>query len=155
MRFLCDGMLGRLARDLRLLGFDAAWSDAEDAALLRRAREEDRGLLSRDRDLVAAAQARGVRAARVGSNDPGRQVVEVVAALGLRPSPSAFLSRCSLCNEPLLEGPGREPVAYEAEPPFRHCPRCGRTYWRGTHVEEMRRRFEALWDAGASGPPPY
>ncbi|MGC8839517.1 MAG: Mut7-C RNAse domain-containing protein, partial [Anaerolineae bacterium] len=57
--FLLDGMLGRLARWLRILGYDAAFEpDLEDAQLVRRARAEGRILLTRDRDL---ARRRGVR----------------------------------------------------------------------------------------------
>lgn len=142
MRFLCDGMLGRLARDLRLLGYDATWGDAADDLLLRRARVEERLLLSRDRDLVAAAGPRGFR---VSSNDPVEQLDEVVEALDLHPRPEAFLTRCSACNVPLEPGVGHVPPVEEAAPPFSHCPCCGRTYWLGTHVEEMRRRFLPFW----------
>lgn len=147
MRFLCDAMLGRLARDLRLLGYDAAGSDGSEADgdLLRRAGDEDRVLASRDRDLVASARARGLPAVRVASNDPRTQLDEVVEALGLRPRPASFLTRCSACGEVLRDGPGSVAPAPEATPPLRHCPRCGRTYWEGSHAEAMRDRFRPLW----------
>ncbi len=146
LRLLLDGMLGRLARWLRLLGYDAAYeNDANDLHLARRARAEGRVLLTRDRALAAR---RGLRTLLIASETLAEQVQQVQQALG--PPPDAALSRCSQCNVPLRLA-SREEVA-DLVPPyvlrtheqFHLCPACGRVYWAGTHLEQMRRQMEGF-----------
>ena len=149
LRLLADGMLGRLARWLRLLGYDTAYeNDADDLELARRARAEGRVLLTRDRALAAR---RGLRTLLIKSEVLEEQVRQVREALG--PPPDPALSRCSLCNLP-LEPATREEVADRVPPyvlrtheRFRTCPGCGRVYWEGTHLERMRRQMEAFSDS--------
>jgi uncharacterized protein with PIN domain len=144
LRLLADGMLGRLAKWLRLLGYDTAYDNAAaDPDLARRARVEGRVLLTRDRELAAR---RGLRTLLIQSEVLEEQVREVQDALGLPPDPA--LSRCAVCNT-VLEPVSPEDVA-ERVPPyvlrtqreFRRCPSCGRVYWPGTHVDEMREQLE-------------
>jgi uncharacterized protein with PIN domain len=139
--FLLDVGLGALARRLRLLGLDAAWSnDAEDADLAARAAAEDRVLLTQDRGLL---MRRGVRGALVRGSRPDDQLADVLDRFAPPVDP---LTRCTACGAHL------EPVA-KAEvadllPPgtrrtfdeFSRCPACGRVYWRGAHA----RRIEEL-----------
>jgi uncharacterized protein with PIN domain len=149
LRLLADGMLGRLARWLRLLGYDTAYeNDADDPHLARRARAEGRVLLTRDRELAAR---RGLRTLLVASEALEEQVQQVQQALG--PAPAPALSRCSLCNLP-LEAVAPEDVSDQVPPyvlrtqrQFRLCPGCGRVYWAGTHLEGMRQTL-------ADFPPP-
>jgi len=144
LRLLADGMLGRLARWLRLLGYDTAYeNDADDLYLARRARAEGRVLLTRDRALAAR---RGLRTLLIESEVLEEQVRQVREALG--PPPDPALSRCSICNLPLRQA-GRDEVASRVPPyvlrtheRFRVCPGCGRVYWPGTHLERMRRQME-------------
>ena len=139
LKLLADGMLGRLARWLRLLGYDTAYDNvADDLALARQARAEGRVLLTRDRELAAR---RGLRTLLIHSETLEEQLQEVRQALG--PPPHPPLSRCTVCNVE-LSSVAPEDVA-ERVPPyvlrtqsrFRQCPRCGRVYWAGTHVREM------------------
>lgn len=123
-------MLGDLARDLRFLGFDAACSQEEDAALLVRARAERRVLLTRDKELAQRAGADGRLVPTLPRDAAPRAVL---ATLGLRPDPAAFLSRCAECNTSLEGGPKGA-----------RCPGCGRVYWDGSHVAALRRRFADL-----------
>jgi len=150
-RFLADGMLGRLARWLRLLGYDTLYDrTSSDLELARRARGEGRILLTRDREL---ARRRGLRVLLIRSTDLAEQLQELERALGLSatgveghtPQP-----RCSLCNLPLQRL--RPAQAADRVPPyvmrtqrvFYCCPRCGRMYWSGTHVAAMRRQLRGL-----------
>jgi uncharacterized protein with PIN domain len=143
-RFLCDAMVGRLARRLRMLGYDAAYEPAtEDRALLRRAAREGRVLLTRDTRIAAAP---GGMILVLRANDTGGQLRETVRALGLG-APPGLLTRCIVCNESLRPAQAAE---VEAKAPafvrsgtgeFRACPRCGRVYWPGTHREAMLRRL--------------
>lgn len=139
LRLLADCMLGRLTKWLRLLGYDTAYeNDATDLELARRARAEDRVLLTRDRELSAR---RGLRTLLVQSEQLEEQVEQVQRALG--PPPEPALSRCSVCNG-LLEEVTKAEIAelvpsyiLETHDTFRRCNRCGRVYWPGTHVDEM------------------
>jgi hypothetical protein len=145
-KFLCDAMLGTLARWLRLFGFDAAFLEpgVEDERLAELARAEGRWLLTRDRRLAAA----GPRTVLIRAAGLEEQLIEVFTRLGLRPAAALEGARCSECNGALEEAE-REQVA-AAVPPyvlatarrFCRCRDCGRVYWPGTHgagiVERMR-----------------
>ena len=133
-------MLGRLARWLRILGYDTAFdSGADDWALLRRARAEGRLLLTRDRQLAAR---RGVAALLIESEELAEQVQQVVATIG--PSPAGAFTRCSVCNGRLTllgreEARDRVPShVHRTQQEFRLCPECGRVYWRGSHWDRMK-----------------
>lgn len=151
MRLVCDEMLGRLARWLRLLGHDVHYvQHVEDEALLRGALAEDRLLLTRDAGLVARAPPG--KALFVQALDPEQQLREVAKALGLSPDPSLLLNRCSLCNTPLEAASRAEAEASGGVPPavlashdtYWRCPGCGKLYWRGTHVERIEATLRAL-----------
>lgn len=136
-------MLGRLARWLRVLGFDTRY-DAElaDSVLVRLANDEGRILLTRDRHLLR--ELRPPRAHEVRQDDPLEQLRELVAALEL-PPPAELFTRCMLCNT-ALPPPLDEEQAQRLLPPgvrgipgpVRRCPACGRVYWQGSHVRRMR-----------------
>lgn len=142
-RFAVDAMLGRLARWLRLLGFDA-WTepDVADERLVRHALAEGRWILTRDRALPV--EWRVPRVHVVVAEAPAAQLREVVRAfdLGARARPFA---RCSRCNAELVtlapaEAERRVPAPVrERHARFLACPGCGRIYWEGTHVARIRR----------------
>lgn len=145
MRFLLDAMLGKLARDLRALGYDAAYeNDAEDDALLERARRSDRLLITRDVALADEARDDGVL---LEHRDPAVQLANLVEHLELEPDPEAFLSRCLDCNEPLQEAhvPKALPPDREGAPHW-SCPGCGNVYWIGTHAHAMLDRLAPYFD---------
>jgi uncharacterized protein with PIN domain len=152
MRFICDAMLGRLAKWLRILSFDTVYAQANDHELARQARAEDRVLLTRDQQL---AQRRGIRALLIDADELDDQLAQVVAAFGLEPTLDR--ARCPLCNVRLREvrrASVRDrvpPYVWEHHSSFRECPACRRVYWRGSHWRRMQRRAANLGDAGASG----
>ncbi|MGB8647168.1 MAG: Mut7-C RNAse domain-containing protein [Anaerolineae bacterium] len=148
-RFIADVMLGRLARWLRVLGYDTLYfTDLDDPALAERARAEDRILLTRDREL---SRRRGLRVLLLTDDEIEAQLRETVARLGLS-TQNAF-SRCIQCNL-ALEAIDREatrplvpPFVYNTYTHFRRCPRCARVYWRGTHWARMLSTLESTdWD---------
>lgn len=144
LKLLADGMLGRLAKWLRLLGYDTAYDNsADDAELARRARAEGRVLLTRDHEL---AGRRGLRTLLIQSEVLEEQVQQVQDTLGGPLHPA--LSRCSVCNV-ALEAVTPEEIADRVPPyvlrtqtEFRRCPGCGRVYWPGTHLQAMRKQME-------------
>ena len=146
-RFLADAMLGTLARWLRLFGYDCLYlGGADDAHLARLAREEERWLLTRDRELAAV----GPRSLLIRAETLEDQLVEVLGRLQLRPDPSLQSARCAECNGG-LEDVQRHEVTEEVPPHvhataerFRRCSSCGRVYWPGTHGDRIRRRMERV-----------
>lgn len=143
---LADCMLGRLAKWLRLLGYDTAYDNAAaDHELAHRARAEDRVLLTRDRALAAR---RGLHTLLIQSEALEEQIQEVRDALG--PPPESALSRCSLCNvalEPIDAADVVDrvpPHVLKTHDEFRRCPHCERIYWSGSHVEAMEEQLEAF-----------
>ena len=150
-RFLCDAMLGSLARWLRLCGYDTLYlgTEPEDAELARLADREDRWLLTRDCELAAL----GPRTQMVRATDLEGQLAEVLDRHGLPPPADLEAARCGECNG-ALEPVTREQVA-EVVPPyvlataerFRRCAGCGRVYWPGTHGDEIHARLARVRDA--------
>lgn len=157
VRFVLDGHLGRLARYLRVLGFDARWrSDPRDEELARVAATERRVLLTRDQSLLErriVSHGYWVRAA-----DPRRQLAEVVHRLDLFRAIAPF-RRCLRCNE-LLEAVAKESVEHALPPAvrkrddaFRRCPSCKRVYWAGSHHRRMQQLIsELLSERGTDSP---
>jgi uncharacterized protein len=156
VRFVLDVHLGRLARYLRMLGFDARWrNDAGDEELALTSATEHRVLLTRDAGLLKRRIV--THGYRVREADPPRQLAEVVRRLDLARTAAPF-RRCLRCNELLLEV-RKEDVAGELPPrvrerqdAFRRCPTCGRVYWAGSHHRRMERLVAELLAGPAQSP---
>ena len=142
-RFVADVHLGKLARSLRLLGFDTLYSaQVDDAELVAISARDRRIVLTRDLGLLKRkALTRGYR---LRSANPQLQVKEVVHAFSLEEDLRPF-TRCMSCNS-LLRSVAR-PVVADCVPPrvfrrfrrFTFCAGCGRIYWRGTHFQRLER----------------
>lgn len=136
-------MLGRLCRLLRMCGIDAACA-AADVAVIARSRSEGRTVLTRSRRLCDRP---GVHC--VTSDQPLRQLEGVLDRFDLR-SEIDLLSRCLVCNEHLQDVAKDEIrtlvpyYVYREHDHFRRCGRCGRVYWRGTHVAAMMRALDRV-----------
>ncbi|MGI0132248.1 MAG: Mut7-C RNAse domain-containing protein [Thermoplasmata archaeon] len=146
-RWLADAMLGRLARYLRFLGHDTAYVRGEDdASVARRAREEGRTLLTRDRALAKSVDG----SLLLESPDLSDQLREVHRAYPQAGWSVAFV-RCSLCNARLVPWAAPPPDAWPDEVPrdlvqrgleIFQCPACGQRYWEGSHTRRIRRQVE-------------
>lgn len=146
-RFAADAMLARLARWLRVLGWDTTLDPAlPDLDLVRLADEQARVLLTRDRHLLRVLRPR--RAMRIDDDDPLRQLGQVVSVLGLA-APQELFTRCTVCNTP-LSPPLPPQLRHALLPPdvrflpgaARQCAGCGRLYWPGSHARRMREAIE-------------
>ncbi|HUI68292.1 MAG TPA: Mut7-C RNAse domain-containing protein [Nitrospirota bacterium] len=142
MKFIADVMLGKLAKRMRLLGFDVLYDRTlDDNEIIRLSLEQKRIILTRDTELAGrplAANRVFIRHDAV--KDQLRQVID---ALMIESAPGP-LTRCSLCNDTLLPItkqdikdliPNYVYVNYDG---FLRCISCGRIYWEGTHVRNMR-----------------
>jgi hypothetical protein len=152
-RFLCDEMLGHLCRYLRAAGYDTllANNGASDAELLRQCHTEGRFFLTQDTLIREHKAASGVALIL-----PHAQLDALAALVGahyrLDWMEHAF-SRCLVDNTPLVvaddAATARAPQdAQRPGEPLRHCPLCGRVYWRGSHYRRMREKL-AAWQASA------
>lgn len=147
-RFVLDVHLGRLARYLRLLGFDSHYTpQAEDAELSALSAAESRVLLTRDRGLLKRSEV--TRGYCVRQTEPARQMEEVVERFDLWEATRPF-TRCLVCNGPLeaidaSRLAGRVPPrVLERQQAFSCCRGCGRVYWPGSHHAAMLQRLEEL-----------
>ncbi len=146
--FVLDVHLGKLARDLRMLGFDCLYrNDYADREIIRISLRDDRTILTRDRGLLKNSLVR--RGRWIRSEQPEDQVREVLEWFDLRRKVSPF-SRCMACNGS-LEDVSREEVLDRLPPRtrkehdrFRICRGCGKVYWPGSHHRAMTGLISSL-----------
>jgi uncharacterized protein with PIN domain len=137
-RFIADVMLGSLAKWLRIVGFDTLYFRViDDNELVRRAKQEDRMLLTRDMGICNSKKAGECLFIR--SQDTVEQIKEVLNALGAQLGKVISLQRCASCNGELL--PVERGVVFGEVPEyvfwntgaFLKCGDCGKVYWEGSH----------------------
>jgi uncharacterized protein len=150
MKLLCDHMLGSLAKWLRILGFDTYYPTAQtsDDEILTRAKQEHRLIISRDKELLARGKKQSLDVLGIHTTHLPEQITQVLAYL--RIDSAALLSRCIICNTPLLSVPKDTvqniipPKVFETRDAFWLCPSCKKYYWRGTHYENMMKKINIL-----------
>ena len=152
IRFAADCNVGKLARWLRMMGYDTLFfRDIDDGQLVDIAMKEGRVVLSRDtglmrRKVVASGQ---VKMLLLRDDNPKEQLRHVMTALDLG-SPFRLFSRCLECNHALEPRAKEElrgivpPYVFLTQSDYMQCPSCRRIYWRGTHWQRMRRELERL-----------
>ena len=148
IEFIADGHLGKLVRDLRLLGIDVVYDPAaEDRQLVTTASKNNRALLTRDRRLLMHAAVKHGYYLR--SQNPLEQTIEVLRRFDLGSILSPF-SRCLRCNA-LLEAAEKERVIGQLEPltkiyydEFCRCTGCAQVYWSGSHFTKLQKRLEQI-----------
>jgi uncharacterized protein with PIN domain len=151
LAFFADAMLGRLARWLRMLGYDTAYEKViSDESLVARVLTERRWLLTRDSYLVQRKVLRGRHTLVVSDHLPD-QLRQLRSELHLELDLSdRTASRCASCNNILIVIPHEKAAltvpAYVASlhPHFVQCRSCGRIYWPGTHWTHMVTRLQEL-----------
>jgi uncharacterized protein len=137
VRFLCDQNLGRLAKWLRILGFDAEFMSHWNEDLMKQAIQSGRIVLTRKATL---SEIRGM--VFISHDQVKEQLKELMAVLDIKSINDPFI-RCSRCNTFLVDTPrdevkGHVPdYVYATHDIFAGCPLCGRIYWKGTHISHM------------------
>jgi hypothetical protein len=144
-------MCGGLRAYLRTCGHDVAYAldrgvEADDAVAAL-ARDENRTVITRDRDLAAATD--GILLAE---RDPSDQLRELAVA-GVDLTPSESPERCGRCNGPLDPVPGTESLPAYAPDPAEvdvwRCRDCEQCFWQGSHWTRMRETLADARDAAA------
>lgn len=143
MKFLCDKMLGTLAKWLRIYGFDTFYANSEidDEGLMEIAKKEKRVLITRDKDLIIKAKKELIKTIHVEKTGIDNELSAVLNEIDI--DKSKILSRCTICNtilEEIKKSEAKNKVAekvFENNKKFWFCSKCKRIYWKGTHYENM------------------
>ena len=156
MKFITDGMLGKLTRWLRMLGHDVEYSRSDkDKKLIDKAKSEERILLTRDFKLYQQAATQNVDAVLVESSAGSEKLADLAVRFNFKLEIDVSISRCPKCNTRIkpvsknliIERVPKATSTYYKE--FWECPRCGQVYWQGAHwkrieqtLKEARRKVQ-------------
>ncbi len=157
MRFIVDANVGKLAKRLRLMGYDAIFPrEDDDSQIVRTALAEKRIILTRDTQILKRRVVTSglLKAVLLESDDPDRQMCQLEQALKLESEACPF-TVCLECNQPLA-AKTRDAVkdrvpsyVYRTQEIFMECPACHRVYWKGTHWKAMVERLAKLAECGS------
>ncbi len=142
-------MLGKLAKDLRLLGYDTLYYRGEYLLdLMDLSRREHRIVLTRNSRLIPKRPED--RVVHVTEDQPARQLRQLAIQDYIQLEEDLFFSRCLLCNTPLehmlrheVEGKVPDFIFHQHKEFFR-CPPCQKIYWPGTHQENMKEKIKEI-----------
>ncbi len=155
-KFIADNNVGKLARWLRLMGYDTLlFRQKDDDRMIKTALSEDRVILTKDaqfmkRRLVTSGTLKTVH---IEQDDPRLQVQEVVKTLKLDCHFKPF-SLCLECNRLLVVWDKEEVMnlvparVFETQTQYTQCPACHRIYWPGTHWQAMGKKLQDLQRGG-------
>jgi uncharacterized protein len=154
-RFMADAHLGKLARDLRMLGFDTLFANnIPDKEIIALAAREKRTILTRDRDLLKSDHVdHGYYVRAIGTQE---QLEEVISKFDLFSQFKPF-TRCIVCNGKLENvelSEIQEHIKPETIATFSHffrCAECEKIYWEGSHFMRMSEKINNLSQSFTSG----
>lgn len=151
MKFIADSMLGRLARWLRLSGYDVLYAnDIMDESVLEQAKAESRVLLSKDKNLCKKAESSGIEVALIESENILEQLKQIARERNLTIRSTPEFSRCPLCNAAVEKVEKRKiknkvpESVFVRTAEFWECKSCGKIYWHGGHWKNIRERVRRI-----------
>ena len=148
-RFAAENCLGRLAKWLRILGFDTLYDRQQRYGGISPVALRDRIWLTRN--TTCPRPPPPARTLFIRANEPMRQVCQVVEKLGLTPFDLAPFSLCITCNRRIdviakSAVSGRVPdYVWETHTTFHNCRHCGRIFWRGSHTDRIHQQIRILF----------
>ncbi len=149
---MVDHNVGKLARWLRMMGFDSLFFTGEDdSQMVKQALAEGRILLTRDTGIMQRRVVNNgrLKAVLFTSEEPEQQMRKVVSEFNLKEQSKPF-TICLEDNQPLVSVSPADikervpPYVYRTQTQYMECPACHRVYWRGTHWLAMLHRLEKL-----------
>jgi uncharacterized protein with PIN domain len=152
VKFIADNNVGKLARWLRLMGYDTLlFKQKNDGQMIKRALSEDRVILTKDTQFMKRRLVTNgtLKATLIRQDDPKLQVQEVVKTLNLNYHFKPF-SLCLECNQALIARDKEEvqnlvpAQVLETQTQYTQCPSCHRIYWPGTHWQAMVKKLQDL-----------
>jgi uncharacterized protein with PIN domain len=151
-KFIVDNNVGKLAKWLRVMGYDAVlFSGEDDVRMVKVALAQGRVILTKDREVMKRRLVTSgkLKAVLIEGDDVEAQLHQVVEAFNLDYHFSPF-SVCLECNQHLIEKDKDAvqklvpPYVFKTQRLYMECPSCHRIYWRGTHWQAMNRELEKL-----------
>jgi uncharacterized protein with PIN domain len=149
MKFIADANLGKLAKEMRVLGYDTLYYGGKDFhELIQLARQQERVILTRNARLTA----KGVECdiILITEDRPPLQLKELLKKRIVSLNENALFSRCLLCNSG-VDRIGRQEVEgkvpefiFHFHREFYRCSRCQQIYWPGSHLERMKKKLNDL-----------
>lgn len=149
MKFFADEMLGKLARWMRMAGYDVRYEkNIQDDDLVEESKQEGRIILTRDTKLIKhLADKEYLFISHDYLENQSKELFDHYPKLLKEQNP---LSRCAECNTPLQSIDKEKvkgkvwPFVYQTQDHFTFCPSCDRIYWRATHVKRIEERLKRL-----------
>ncbi len=145
LKFITDGMLGKLTRWLRILGHDVEYLKSDDdKKLIEKAKSEERILLTRDLKLYQQAIMHGIGAVLVNASTQSEKIADLARRFGFNIEIDVRVSRCPKCNtrikhiskEMIIDEVPETTSTYYSE--FWKCPCCRQVYWQGAHWKRIK-----------------
>jgi uncharacterized protein with PIN domain len=150
--FIVDSNAGKLARWLRMMGYDTLFfKDIEDGRLVDMAMKEGRVVVTRDTQIAKrrVAASGSLKVILTRDDDPRKQLLQVMKELSLDCRQMLF-TRCLECNRRLKPRSKEEvkdlvpPYVFSTQTQYMQCPSCSRVYWQGTHWRRMKSALEEI-----------
>lgn len=150
MKFVCDAMLGKLAKYLRILGLDAEY--IKDLTILQQnmGQPDAPYLLTRTTKKVSYERTIFLRSDKVRE-----QLIEIREIIRPIIDPDKIMNRCIECNVELMVVEKRHieqkvpEFVFHQYGQFRECPQCGKVYWEGSHTKGMAELVKEIMEAEA------
>jgi len=150
MKFIVDNNVGKLAKWLRMMGYDTLFfNGSDDAQMVAIALDENRVILTRDTQIMVRGiiTSGRLKAILIESDKPEEQIQQAIGSLNLDCQFKPF-ALCLECNEPLEDRSVQEvkdrvpPYVFQTQNKYVECPACHRIYWKGTHWQAMTKKLE-------------
>ena len=150
LKFIVDNNVGKLAKWLRIMGYDTLlFTGDDDSRMIVIALKEDRIIITRDTQIMKrrVVTSGRLKAILITTDEPELQIQQVIENLKLDCQFRPF-TICLECNQPLLERSKQEvadrvpPYVFQTQSQYMECPACHRIYWRGTHWQAMTRKLQ-------------
>jgi len=149
LKFIVDSNVGKLAKWLRIMGYDTLFFNGDDSLMIAIALAEGRVILTRDTQIMKRRMVTNgqLKAILIQSDEPELQMYQVVDSLNLAHQLRPF-TICLECNQPLIKKSKQEvkdlvpPHVFQTQSQYVECPACHRLYWKGTHWQAMTKQLE-------------
>ena len=151
MRFLVDGMLGKLNHWMRILGYETEYvKDKTDDELVSSAKRSSSVLLTSDEELYRTAVIRGVDSFLIRGKTETERLSALASRYNIRLTVDPDLSKCPVCSSSIKQVPKADieahvpPTTFKIYQSFWKCtnPTCAKIYWHGSHWKKIEQTLE-------------